>query len=171
FPSGAIIGPVKISQNATKKNLVRKTRFVFGRDTPASDVVGDVKMAFGKDGQDSINRLYLGVPQFTQDIVTLGLNDGLCYPRGAGHAMAIQLTNTRGEVVIEDIVAELEPYGDNHIPRSAQIPVTGEPVDPNDPRAEFDPEVWGGYVEGTPIAPSCNLPGFTHWVDLSDLPQ
>src|SRR5690606_12091713 len=69
FPSSTIIGPIKISQNATKKNLVRKTRFVFGRDTPASDVVGSVKMAFGKDGQDSINRLYLGVPQFTQDIV------------------------------------------------------------------------------------------------------
>lgn len=170
FESSVIAGPIAITDNLMEKGLIQRLRFLFGRDTPASDVTGQLLIATGVDGQDAINRILIGESQFAADLSGMGAHDGIVVPRLAGQSMAIMFAIAGGDLVWENSQSVAVPWGRNRGLRSTQLSIEGTAYSATD-YSDFDPDLWTGYSEGTPLAPNCTLPDWTHWVDLSYLPD
>lgn len=171
FTMEAIIGPIKISQNANEKSIITQVRSVFGRDTPveSDDAAGRLQIAVGSDGQDAVNRILLEQAQYTQSLDALEASNGVCYPRVSGHAMAVRFQQTGGSLALEEQAVALRNSGFNRMPRSPQIPVTGSAITFDPPSDDFDDTIWVGYTEATPDAPTETLTDMTLFIDLSGM--
>ncbi len=158
--------PVKLSQSQGMKSKIQKLRVVFGRDTPTVANSGDLFLATGTDGQDAINRMLSGNHQYSISLTELKNNNGVCHPKLAGHAAVVSISSDNGDVAIEEISLTVVEAGMNRLPRSTQIASTGATTSFTDSFVDLDTTLWAGYQEATPIAPTSQLPDYTHFLNL-----
>lgn len=169
--SSLVAGPVKMSQSPMHASKIKNARVTFARDTPV-DQVGTFKIAAGLDGQDAVNRLLNGEEQYSVALSSLAANNGMCYPEVAGHAAVFSFTTETGDVAVEEISVNVAQMGNLTMGRGTQIAVTGEPTTFSGAFIELDTDVWAGYSVATPVtAPDESLPDYTHFLDLSLMPQ
>lgn len=110
-----VLGPIKLSQSPTQKEMLDKAQAVLGR---ASTAVGSMAFAVGRDAEDAINRVSTAAEQYTATLATLDANDGICYPKLAGHALAVEITQTSGHLIFEQMALVHRPAGPNKIKRT-----------------------------------------------------
>jgi len=170
FESSVIIGPVKLSETTLEKSIVHQARVVLGRDTPDTGETSTLKIAVGNDGQDAVARMVQDMHQFEGDLVVAGDNNGIVFPKVAGHAAVFSVVQTSGDVVVENIDLLCETFGTNKMIRAPQIAVDSSASDFSDPSDDFDEDLWQGHSCATPIAPNVTLADHTHFIDLSELP-
>lgn len=167
--SSIIVGPMKIASNANEFAKVVSMRMIFGRNTPSSDAAGSITVCGGVDGQDAVSRLINGEAQYTASLETVKNNNGMLYPHVGGSAVVVAISQTAGDLALEEILMDVAPSGKTPHLRTTQFNITGTPsvtVDTTD----FDSLSWEGYSEATPDNAPSTLSSFTHWIDLSELP-
>lgn len=172
FSTRQIVGPIKISNSSMEKSMIDKARFVFHRDSPGSTAEGVVRIACGATGPDVINRLLSNETErtFTAPLSNLDADNGLCYPKIAGHAMAFDIEQTVGGVSYEELTLMVRDAGSEKGMRSTPLPVVGNAVTFTAPSNDFDEDVWQGYSQATPDDPCTTLTDTTMIIDLSGMP-
>jgi len=170
---GSIVaGPVKISQSPMHASKIKNVRVTMARDTPSEGAVGTFKIAAGLDGQDAVARLLNGEEQYSIPLSALESSYGMCYPDVAGHAAVFAFSTETGDLAIEEIAVNVAQMGSLSMNRSTQIATTGEASEFSGAFVEFDNSAWSGYSLATPTsAPSAHLQDYTHFLDLSLMPQ
>lgn len=167
--SSIIVGPIQITENPNEIAKVVKLRTIFGRNTPDTDAAGTLIVCGGVDGQDAISRLMNGQHQYQVSIETLKHGNAVVYPHVAGSAIVFALTQSAGDIAIEQFVMDTQPMGMNNQLRTTQIAFSGEPSATIE-SVDFDALTWEGYSQATPDNAPSTLASFTHWIDLSGLP-
>lgn len=167
--SSLIVGPVRMTENPNEMGKMTRLRAIFGRNTPSTDAEGTLVVCAGVDAQDAVSRLMNGEHQYETTIDTLKHGNGVVYPSVSGSAFVIGLTQTAGEIALEEFVVDVVPMGTNPHMRTMQYNITGQPS-VNATTTDFDPLTWEGYSQATPDNAPSTLTGFTHWIDLSTLP-
>lgn len=167
--SSIVIGPIKITENANEFAKLVSLHFVFGRNTPSSDAVGSITVCGGVDAQDAVSKLMNGEAQYTCSIESLKTNNGMLYPHVGGSAVVIAISQSAGDLAIEEILADVAPSGKGFQLRTLQGNITGTPSATLE-SVDFSALTWEGYSEATPDNAPSTLASFTHWVDLSLLP-
>ena len=167
--SSIVIGPIKITENANEFAKIVSLHMIFGRNTPSSDAAGTVTVCAGVDAQDAISKLMNGEAQYTCSIDTLKTNNGMLYPHVGGSAFVISISQSAGDLAIEEILADVAPSGKGFQLRTLQGNITGSPSATTE-TTDFDALSWEGYSEATPDNAPSTLTDFTHWIDLSLLP-
>lgn len=168
--SSIVMGPVKISQSTMNASKILNARVTFARDTPTG--TGSFRVATGLDGQDAVNRLLNGEHQYEIPLTALEDSYGMCYPDATGHAAVFAFDTDTGDLAVEEITVNVKQMGRLTFNRGTQISVTGEASEFSGAYIDLDVDIWAGYSEATPVAtPDENLPDYTHFLDLSLLPQ
>lgn len=167
--SSLIVGPIRLTENPNEMGKITRIRTIFGRNTPSEDAEGTMVVCAGVDAQDAVSRLMNGEHQYETTIQTLRNANGVVYPSVSGSAFVIGLTQSAGEVAVEEWVIDVVPMGINPHVRTMQYNITGVPS-ANATTTDFDALSWEGYSQATPDNAPSTLADFTHWIDLSGLP-
>ncbi len=119
IPYNLLIGPIKISPNASMKSMVTKVKMVLGLSTIMNGLIG---LWVGADGEEVYqnylqNRLVCRKYSSFQD---LAYNNGITRPRMSGHAIMFQLVGEE-RCIFESADCDFMPTGENRRIRNWDI--------------------------------------------------
>jgi hypothetical protein len=110
FSYNQVIGPVRLSPTATRKNLIQQVKAIFGMPTHLSGVL---TVWVGHDGEEAYNN-YLtdrAGTSFSVPFDSLAKNGSTLRPRLARHAMLLQLSGATPPMIFEGADVQLVDAG------------------------------------------------------------
>lgn len=181
-----LAGPVKIANSLREKSMVSFAQHVFSGNTTRTADCG-VRIWAGATPEDVVAR-YLADDQtgcYAVDVATSLRNGGRCYPRLVGNSVLIELSGSGAgnRMVYDGSELHVASAGTNK-----SIPmVTGDTSDPfanltaqvltasqwkewANTTIPFNPRRWSTVATATMPQPASNISGFTHILDMSELP-